>query len=108
MPAPFPTRERSRSTSEFISYTGKSGNTLTGVTRGVNGTTAAPHPAGATVTLTTSITPTATATRTPTTTPNRPVDSGCAIVRADDGDGFASLLLLLPPALLIRKRRRPS
>jgi hypothetical protein len=35
---------------EEISYTGKSGNTLTGVTRGVRGTTAASHSNGATVT----------------------------------------------------------
>ena len=36
--------------SEEISYTGKSGNTLTGVTRGVRNTTAASHSNGATVT----------------------------------------------------------
>ena len=36
--------------SEEISYTGKSGNTLTGVTRGVRNTTAASHLNGATVT----------------------------------------------------------
>ena len=35
---------------EEISYTGKSGNTLTGVTRGVRNTTAASHSNGATVT----------------------------------------------------------
>ena len=36
--------------SEEISYTGVSGNTLTGLTRGVAGTTAASHSDGATVT----------------------------------------------------------
>jgi len=35
--------------SEQIRYTGKSGNTLTGLTRGVNGTTAATHTSGADV-----------------------------------------------------------
>jgi len=39
--------------SEEISYTGISGNTLTGVTRGVDGTTAASHSDGATVTFST-------------------------------------------------------
>ena len=38
--------------SEEISYTGRSGNTLTGVTRGVRNTTAASHSNGATVTNT--------------------------------------------------------
>jgi len=35
--------------SELITYTGVSGNTLTGLTRGANGTTAASHSSGATV-----------------------------------------------------------
>jgi len=35
---------------ELISYTGNSGGTLTGLTRGANGTTAASHSSGATVT----------------------------------------------------------
>jgi len=35
--------------SETISYTGKTSNTLTGLIRGVNGTTAAPHTTGANV-----------------------------------------------------------
>jgi len=39
--------------SEEISYTGITGNTLTGVTRGVDGTTAASHSDGATVTFST-------------------------------------------------------
>jgi hypothetical protein len=36
--------------SELITYTGNSGGTLTGLTRGANGTTAASHSSGATVT----------------------------------------------------------
>ena len=36
--------------SELITYTGKSGNTLSGLTRGASGTTAASHSSGATVT----------------------------------------------------------
>jgi hypothetical protein len=54
---------------ELMTYTGKSGNTLTGVTRGVAGTVATHHFEGATVSLTTfpstSPTPTPTATSTP-------------------------------------------
>lgn len=55
---------------EQITYTGKDGNTLTGATRGANGTTAAAHAAGAAVTQVT-IGPTSTATigqGTPTST----------------------------------------
>jgi hypothetical protein len=36
--------------SELIAYTGNSGGTLTGLTRGASGTTAAAHSSGATVT----------------------------------------------------------
>ena len=36
--------------SELITYTGNSGGTLSGLTRGANGTTAATHSSGATVT----------------------------------------------------------
>jgi hypothetical protein len=34
------------------------------------------------------------------------VDSGCAVTPNGNGEGLAALLLLLPPALLIWKRRQ--
>jgi hypothetical protein len=36
----------------------------------------------------------------------RPADDGCAIATSGSGAGLGGLVLLLPPALLIWKRRR--
>lgn len=49
--APFPASGTVIIEQEQVTYTGKQGNTLTGVTRGANGTVAAAHAAGAPVTF---------------------------------------------------------
>jgi hypothetical protein len=78
---------------EQISYTGKSGNQLTGVTRGVNGTTAAAHLAGATVTL-----------FTPSPCPTCEDNDSCQI--SANGHGYAWVLLIPAVGLLVMRRRR--
>jgi hypothetical protein len=78
--------------SEQITYTGKSGNTLTGLTRGANGTTAATHAVGDVVTV---VTPPA---------PSGGLDEdGCQISTVG---GSASWLLLIPAVGLFVVRRR--
>ncbi len=71
----FPTSGTILIDQEQISYTGKSGNTLTGLTRGVNGTTAAAHNAGTAVTQAPVTTPTPTPGVTPT--PSGTPGAGC-------------------------------
>ena len=79
--------------SELISYTGKSGNQLTGATRGVNSTTATTHSSGAPVSLAS----------TPATCPTCEDDDGCQI--GARGHGGAWLLLIPAIGLLVVRRR---
>jgi hypothetical protein len=88
--------------SERIVYSGKSGNQLTGLTRGANGTTAASHSANALVTL---VIP-----RPPATQP-LPLEweaigegAGCATA----GDGGWSFTVLAGVVVLWAVRRRPG
>ncbi|MFI5398423.1 MAG: hypothetical protein ACHQ9S_23055, partial [Candidatus Binatia bacterium] len=77
--------------SEQITYTGKSGNQLTGLTRGANNTTAAAHSTGAVVTV---VTPPA---------PSGEDSDGCQISAVGSR---ASWLLLIPAVGLLVARRR--
>jgi MYXO-CTERM domain-containing protein len=100
--------------SEFIAYTGKSGNQLTGLTRGANGTTAAPHSANAPVTLVVPATPTMTPRPTPpphrTQTPPQglliqAVGEGGGCATAPDGSSWPFAVLTGAIALLVVRRR---
>jgi hypothetical protein len=101
--------------SELIIYTAKSGNQLTGLTRGADGTTAASHSKNALVTLVIPSTPTVTPGLTPPPHPTRPQPhgvlyqaigegAGCATV----GDGGWSFAMLAGVVVLWAARRRPG
>jgi hypothetical protein len=87
----FPNSGTIKIDNEQITYTGRSGNTLTGATRGANGTTATAHVAGAQVNLVVPAT-------------NKNDDDGCAIVAPANSQ--AGWMLLMPAAILLCLRRR--
>jgi hypothetical protein len=100
----FPSSGTIKIDNEIITYTGKTGNTLTGAHRGSQGTTAAAHAAGATVS-----TVVAPGTATPTqrrtgVIPRANDDDACAIV--SPASSQAGWMLLLPAAMLLWVRRR--
>lgn len=95
--------------SELIIYTAKSGNQLTGLTRGANGTTAASHSKNALVTLVIPSTPTVTPRHRPTRAPAELYEAigegaGCATV----GDGGWSFAMLAGVVVLWAAHRRPG
>jgi hypothetical protein len=95
--------------SELIIYTAKSGNQLTGLTRGANGTTAASHSKNALVTLVIPSTPTVTPRPRPTRAPAQLYEAigegaGCATV----DDGGWSFAMLAGVVVLWAARRRPG
>jgi hypothetical protein len=92
--------------SELIIYTAKSGNQLTGLTRGANGTTAASHSENALVIPSTStVTPRPHRTQPPAQLYEAIGEgAGCATV----GDGGWSFAVLAGAVVLWAARRRPG
>lgn len=79
---------------EYITYTGKNGNTLTGAVRGAYGSTPVFHASGTLVTLTTA----------PAQDKNNEDDDDCRIVAP--GQTHVAWVLLIPAAILFLARRR--
>lgn len=97
---------------EQIAYSGKLGNTLTGVQRGVNGTVATAHPSGSIVSFLSASVPTPAP---PTLTPrprgqvfvNTAEGAGCTL-RRDAADDSVTLLLLGGLVGIVLRRWRAS
>jgi hypothetical protein len=94
---------------EQISYTGKLGNTFTGVQRGVNGTTATAHPTGSAVRLLSSTVPTPprpTATLVPRDIIYQTIGEGSGCMLQTGHRGNSHLFFLTAVVFLMWNRRR--